>query len=152
VVLLSGLLTCLSHSSWVCISLIFHTDPERLREPQLSWNWEGACEACGKRTKSLRGLFCGNFGAKRGHFQTCHQSWCSKCYVAMNTLVFHVNDATTDAGAVWKRKKDMDRYMYGRDGDMWSIPFQCERCWIVNLKGKEFDESNTKDVLLEAYI
>ena len=67
-------------------------------------------------------------------------------------MEFHINDATTDAGAVWKRKKDVHRYMHGRDGDMWMIPFQCEKCWTVNLKGREFDENNPKDVLLKAYL
>jgi hypothetical protein len=63
-----------------------------------------------------------------------------------------VNDATTDSGAVWKRKKDENRYMYGRDGDMWSVPFQCEWCWLVNLKGRDFNRHNPKDLLLCGYL
>jgi hypothetical protein len=67
-------------------------------------------------------------------------------------LKFHVADATTDAGVVWRRKKDEGRFMYARDGDFWTTPFQCEWCWIVNLKGREMREDDPKDVLLIGYL
>ncbi len=63
-----------------------------------------------------------------------------------------MNDATTDSGAVWKREKDEGRYMYARDGDMWAMPFQCEFCWIVNLKRREYRAHDPQDVLLCAYL
>jgi hypothetical protein len=38
---------------------------------------------------------------------------------------------------VWKRKKDAGRFMTAREGDMWVSPFQCDRCWFVNLEKRE---------------
>ena len=102
--------------------------------------------------ESPRGLFCSNYGSKRGNFRVCLRAWCSKCYVPSKHLTFHVADATTDAGAVWKRKKDENRYNHARDGDMWTVPFQCEYCWIVNLKGREASELLPSDVMLMGYI
>lgn len=147
-----GLLTCMNLLLLVSTFLTLHTGLGSLKTAPLSWNWESACLRCGKKTKSPRGLFCNNFGTKRGNFKVCRRSWCSKCYVPSPSLVFHVADATTDAGAVWKRKKDDGRFMYARDGDMWSVPFQCECCWIVNIKGREFDPFDAKDLLLQQYL
>ena len=61
-------------------------------------------------------------------------------------------DATTDAGGVWKRKQDENRFNYARDGDMWCIPFQCEVCWFVNLKKREPMKWLIKDVTLLHYL
>ena len=102
--------------------------------------------------RSPKGLFCGNYGAKRTGLSVCHRSWCSSCYVADGSLQFHIDDATTDAGAVWKRKKDEGRFLSARDGDMWSSPFQCEWCWIGNLKGRDMNERDPKDALLLKYL
>ena len=42
--------------------------------------------------------------------------------------------------------------MYARDGDMWSNPFQCEWCWLINLKKKESRSGNAEDELLLKYL
>ncbi len=42
--------------------------------------------------------------------------------------------------------------MRARDGDMWTIGFQCEYCWIVNLKKRDFNPNDPKDRMLCAYI
>ncbi len=42
--------------------------------------------------------------------------------------------------------------MYARDGDSWCIPFQCDWCWLVNLKGREMIENDPKDMLLLGYL
>ena len=65
---------------------------------------------------------------------------------------FHIEDASTDAGAVWKRKKDEGRFCYARDGDMWNVPFQCDWCWLVNLKKREAIESDPQDIRLLGYV
>ncbi len=57
-----------------------------------------------------------------------------------------------DEGLVWRRKKDKNRYMMARNGDMWMFPFQCDRCWFLNLKGREPDSRSGLDVKLLSYI
>ena len=42
--------------------------------------------------------------------------------------------------------------MHARDGDIWTIGFQCEYCWIVNLKGREYNANDPKDIRLAAYL
>lgn len=67
-------------------------------------------------------------------------------------MEFYIHDATTEAGLVWKRKKDENRFLLARNGDMWTIGFQCEYCWIVNLKKREFKPDDPKDRMLCAYL
>jgi hypothetical protein len=84
-----------------------------------------------------KGLFCANFGSKQESWNICNQVWCSKCYIALGNLALHVKEAKNKVGAVWKRKKDMGRFMFAREGDMWVAPFQFDRCWFVNLEKRE---------------
>ena len=60
--------------------------------------------------------------------------------------------ATTDAGAVWRRKADESRFLVARDGDMWSCAFQCEWCWTANLKGRDADDQRAEDLKLMGYL
>ena len=48
-------------------------------------------------------------------------------------LKFYIKAGEHELGSVWKRKIEKDRYLKGRDGDMWCSPFQCEECWFINL-------------------
>ena len=66
--------------------------------------------------------------------------------------MFHVNEAKNEAGAVWRREKDKDRFMSARDGDMWAAPFQCDDCWFVNLEKKEACSESLVDQRLLGYI
>jgi hypothetical protein len=48
---------------------------------------------------------------------------------------------------VWKKKKDENRFLQARNGDMLCAPFQCDFCWFINLKGRMFDERRAEDRL-----
>lgn len=52
-----------------------------------------------------------------------------------------------DEGFVWKKKKDEDRFLRARKGDMICAPFQCDFCWFINLKGRLFDKRRSEDRL-----
>ena len=49
-------------------------------------------------------------------------------------MKFPVNRPLSDEGVKFRRRKeDVDKYMTARDGDWLFVPFQCERCWFVNM-------------------
>jgi hypothetical protein len=35
-----------------------------------------------------------------------------------------------------RRREDQEKFLYGRKGDWLLAPFQCNRCWFLNLRGK----------------
>jgi hypothetical protein len=88
----------------------------------------------------------------RGDWQICRRSWHGKCYAANKDLVFQIASPENDEGDVWKRKKDEGRFLTARHGDMLCAPFQCDRCWFLNLKGQEPDAKAPSDMLLMDYI
>ena len=50
---------------------------------------------------------------------------------------FEVNNALEDESRFYLRKDtDKNRYMVARDGDWVLTPFQCERCWFLNVHGR----------------
>jgi hypothetical protein len=63
-----------------------------------------------------------------------------------------VKEARNEVGAVWRRKKDVGRFMTARKGDMWSSPFQCDFCWFVNLEKREAIRGLNSDDRLLGYI
>ena len=68
--------------------------------------------------------------------------------MASEREMFHVARPENDEGAQWKKRKDIDRFMQARNGDMLSAPFQCDHCWFVNLTGQEPDVTSEGDVRL----
>ena len=56
-----------------------------------------------------------------------------------------------DEGAEWRKEKQEDRFLKARNGDMLSIPFQCDFCWVVNLTRREYNPASPRDRLLIAY-
>lgn len=53
---------------------------------------------------------------------------------------------------IWKKKKDVNRFLTARRGDLLSFPFQCDFCWGVNLTGRELSQFNQRDKTLMSYI
>ena len=49
-------------------------------------------------------------------------------------MKFPVNRPLSDEGVKFRRRKeDDDKYMTARNGDWLFVPFQCERCWFINM-------------------
>ena len=147
-----GLTLTLNHLLLLYFFHSLNTNPGNCAKPGPSLMWSGCCVECGRRVLAPKALFCANFGHRRENLITCHRTWCPKCYRACNTLDFHINDATNEVGAVWRRKGDKDRFLTARDGDMWCAPFQCEWCWFYNLQGREVVEGSSQDTNLLKYI
>ena len=63
-----------------------------------------------------------------------------------------MQEAENETGAVWKRTKDLGRFMEARDGDMMLAPFQCDYCWFINLNGRPALEGARSDERLLGYI
>ena len=57
-----------------------------------------------------------------------------------------------DEGLVWKKRKDNNIFMQGRDGDMLLAPFQCDLCWFRNVKGRNPEEDSLEDESLLSMI
>lgn len=52
-----------------------------------------------------------------------------------------------DEGFVWKKKQDENRFLHAWKGEMLCAPFQCDYCWFINLKGREYDQKRASDRL-----
>ena len=63
-----------------------------------------------------------------------------------------MKEARNETGTVWRRKKDENRFMCARDGDMWVAPFQCDHCWFINLEKRPPIANDRKDDRLLEYI
>ena len=66
--------------------------------------------------------------------------------------VFWIGQRTNKAGKLWGRQFDEERYQYSRPGDMILAPFQCERCWFVNIHHKEPTKGCGQDECLLFFI
>jgi hypothetical protein len=122
------------------------------KEHQKFWKWEGICSECCRPTLAPRDLFCSNFLHSRGSFKPCQNSWCSGCYKESGMLQFPRQLPENDLGAIWKKKREEDRFLTARRGDMLCAPFQCDICWFVNLKGRTPDVRCAQDRLNLALI
>ena len=50
--------------------------------------------------------------------------------------IFYVERPVNDQGIIFQRKKDEQKCLVGRDGYHLLQPFQCDLCWLRNLKDK----------------
>ena len=107
---------------------------------------------CGTPTQAPKDLFCGNYGSSRQGWRICRKSWHSRCYGARSNLKFHVAQPENDEGGKWVKKKDEERFLVARNGDMISAPFQCDCCWFVNLSKREPSNASESDHRLLGYI
>ena len=65
--------------------------------------------------------------------KVCQRSWHPSCYKASPLARFHIAKPENDEGVKWKKKKEEQRFVHARKGDMVSSPFQCECCWYANI-------------------
>jgi hypothetical protein len=114
------------------------------------WKWKGNCVKCGKLRKGTNGLFCGNFGYKRGGcFEICRCVWCGACYTPHHLDNFHVNVPADESGFEWlSKEKDALRFLQGRDGDHLMTPFQCDWCIFRMLTHRIPSSTNRQDEYL----
>lgn len=117
-----------------------------------SWQWEGICNECAKRTQAPRDVFWDNYGTSRGSFPRCLNNWCSSCYVDQPILKFPKQLPENDQGQVWKKKSDENHFDVARHGDTLFAPFQCDFCWFINLKGRLCNPRRIEDRLCIAVI
>ncbi len=98
------------------------------------WKWEGTCHNCARPITPLRGIFCQNFCFTRGNWTPCRFTSCPECYRDSGQLNFPVARAFNDESKYFKRRKEKeDKYLVGRAGDGVIAPFQCDRCWFINV-------------------
>ena len=67
-------------------------------------------------------------------------------------MKFQIALPENDNKSRWKKKKDEDRFMTARHGDILCPPFQCDHCWFVNLCCREPSELSYSDERLLGYI
>ena len=86
--------------------------------------------------------------------------WCGKCYTSTNNLKFHIHRARVEEddaeqermNARWKKKHKATEFLEARDGDHLIIPFECDLCVFVKLKGRYPTKSSKEDRKLAACI
>ena len=132
-----GLQKCMKHLS---LPSTFHIFPgtHGNAESYLSWwTWTGVCNSCSKRTSAWQGIFCHNFATSRDRWIPCRFTSCTECYRASAVLKFPMNRALGDESIYYKRcNEDEFKFLVARKGEWCLSPFQCERCWFVNMCGR----------------
>lgn len=53
---------------------------------------------------------------------------------------------------MWRRGKDLNRFLTARPGDGWLAPFQCDHCWFININNRVPLEGCRIDTQLLGYI
>ena len=92
---------------------------------------------CSKQTNAWGGLFFHKFARKCGEWITCHSVSCISCYHAALDLLFPVNNPLGDESMYCKSsKEDGNRFLMTRKGELFLEPYQCEKCWFVNVCGR----------------
>ena len=125
--------------------------------------WSGSCTKCSKTLSWTRGIFCANFWSKRGGSHICQSAWCSACYSLPNDQMFHIKTLNDDfltkdqehseeaarLEESWspKYRNKLD-FLEGRPGDHLLVPFECDTCIFLKLRGSLPQENNTIDELL----
>ena len=116
-----------------------------------SWeHWRGNCQQCGRKVKSLNGLFCANFCYTRGLFSPCHNVWCHECYVTDGQLKFPVKK-NSDMEEGFDLEDDENSFMYARKGDEFMTTFQYELCHFRNIQKKN-PKSQSPDMVVLSFI
>ncbi len=59
--------------------------------------------------------------------------WCGDCYTPHPLDTFFIHLPHDEAGFVWQREVDFNRYKVGRAGNHIVTTFQCDRCVFLNL-------------------
>ena len=112
---------------------IRHGNSDRVN---MFWEWKENCEKCGRWVEGTKGLFCANYGARRGGERLCKRAWCENCYASDPLDRFHINQPQDASG--FNRTKDADKnhFKTARKGDHLMCGFQCDTCLFWLLKGR----------------
>jgi hypothetical protein len=94
---------------------------------------------CSRKEKKMHGIFCGNFSSSRGEWPPCCSTWHAECYTSRGeTPVFPTMEIKDEMGNPWHREAErQQRLMQGVDGAHLCIPFQCGKCLLKNLGGRD---------------
>ena len=107
--------------------------------------------------------FCANFLIKRGSSHICQSVWCSGCYSLPNDQMFHIKTLNDDLLAkdqenpeeaarleeAWSPKyRNKLNFLEARPGDHLLVPFECDTCIFLKLRGSFPQANNTADDLL----
>ena len=85
----------------------------------------------------MEGIFCSNFCEPRGSWPACQMVWHAKCYECLGQGKFPMKQIEDEEGNLWyKQGQREERINHGVIGSNASIPFQCERCWMINLEAR----------------
>jgi hypothetical protein len=133
-----GLLTCSSLFGLALFFLITEKVLGSSPEPQEWWTWAGNCTACALPVTPLGGIFCANFASSRDGSPSCRQAWHGKCYECLGPGVFPMSVVTDEEDNVWAEQEQRRlRLNTAVDGAHCVIPFQCDKCWVMNLTGRK---------------
>ena len=131
-----GLVKCMNHSLLASPSLSSGADPGVFEECRCWWSWRGDCAKCSSPVTEMDGIFCANFCKSRGGWPPCQMTWHAKRYECLGVGLFPLHLHKDVEGNPWfKQKLKEDEINQGVKGAHASIPFQCERCWLLNLEG-----------------
>ncbi len=81
-------------------------------------------------------IFCANFLESQGGWAPCWMTWHANCYKCLGIGKFPVKmHWDVEGNPFFKQKQKEDEINHGVKGVRVLIPFQCKRCWMVNLEG-----------------
>ena len=109
------------------------------------------------------GSICMNFLSRRGNWPICGRSWCGSCYSMENNQMFYImslkeilnaeegidsEDAMRLEESWGEKYVSKDDYLFARPGDHLCIPFECDYCIFIKLRGHLPRDNRETDKLL----
>ena len=124
--------------SSIVASPFYLTDPSYRSEKVWASDFLGSCQLtqCRRNLTPTTGLFCANFSARRGPFEPCRSCWCDGCFGYSGDIDFPIRGIVDEDGNPIVRGDEGTRFLTGRAGDMYMVPFQCPLCHFRNLRGR----------------
>jgi hypothetical protein len=124
---------CSSASPSLCLPGVHgHYDKHRCW-----WGWSRNCAKCCLWVKPMDGIFCAIFCESQRRLPACWKTWQARCYKCLGKGKFPLKMTTDEEGNLWFWQEHREqRISQGVRGAHASIPFQCEDCWLLNLKGQ----------------
>jgi hypothetical protein len=88
----------------------------------------------------------------RGRFQKCRRAWCAECFRSHDLDFFEVKLPRDFNGASLAEVEDEKRFKVARPGDHLCCSFQCPNCQSQNIRGRDIDRTNARDVASEVLV
>ena len=92
-----------------------------------------SCIECKKTVTKWTGVTCGNYCFTRGPFPPCQMGWHGKCYAQRSADRYPRPQIPESERDEEQDPRDAKMFTHARDGDNFTVPFQCDLCHFRNM-------------------